>query len=137
MFKPTGMSIFSAGISRLNFASKKMTQVEKRASMLLLVNQRIESGLSQAKFAAQHNLTLVKFRYWIHNLKPDNQSDSAFIQLTGFSKQAISQRYPNGVELLLHLQTLVCALNLTGPNSSIIEGLRGFQIERLPYQSIK
>ena len=87
-----------------------MTRTERMALMQLLVNQWKESGISQAKFAAQHNLSLVKFRYWIHKLKPDSESDSAFIQLTGFSTQAISLRYPNGVELLLPVQTPVAIL---------------------------
>ena len=87
-----------------------MTRTERTALMQSLVNQWKESGLSQAKFAAQHNLTLVKFRYWIHKLKPDTESDSAFIQLNGFATQGISLRYPNGVELLLPLQTPVSVL---------------------------
>lgn len=61
-----------------------MTQSEKRASMQALVTQWKESGLSQAKFAAQHSITLVKLRYWIHKLKPGADEDSAFIQLNGF-----------------------------------------------------
>ncbi len=87
-----------------------MTQVEKRAAMQSLVGQWEESGLSQAKFAAQHNITLVKFRYWIHKLKPGADDNSAFIQLNGFGIQGISLRYPNGVELTLPLQTPVGVL---------------------------
>lgn len=60
--------------------------------MQSLVNQWKESGFSQAKFAAQLNLTLVKFRYWIHKLNPATESDSAFIQLNGFTTQGISLR---------------------------------------------
>jgi len=87
-----------------------MTQTEKRASMQTLVNLWKESGLSQAKFAAQHNLALVKFRYLIQKLKPDNDDDSAFIQINGFGSQGIGLRYPNGVELLLPVQTPVGVL---------------------------
>ncbi|MBW6489844.1 MAG: hypothetical protein K0B15_01500 [Lentimicrobium sp.] len=87
-----------------------MTRTERTALMQSLVNQWKESGLSQAKFAAQHNLTLVKFRYWVHKLKPGTDTDSAFIQLNGFSTQGISLRYPNGVELLLPVQTPVAIL---------------------------
>jgi len=78
--------------------------------MQALVNQWKESGLSQAEFAAQHNLTLVKFRYWVQKLKPDTDIDSAFIQINGFESQGISLRYPNGVELLLPVQTPVGVL---------------------------
>jgi len=78
--------------------------------MQTLVSQWKESGLSQAKFAAQHNLTLVKLRYWIHKLKTGADDDSAFIQLNGFGIQGISLRYPNGVELTLPVQTPVSVL---------------------------
>ncbi len=87
-----------------------MTQIEKSASMHALINQWKESGLSQAKFAAQHNLTLVKFRYWIKKLKPATDGDTDFIQLNGFATQGISLRYPNGVELLLPVQTPIGVL---------------------------
>ena len=75
--------------------------------MQTLVSQWKESGLSQATFAAQHKLTLVKFRYWINKLKPEVDNDSAFIQISGFGTQGISLRYPNGVELMLPVQTPV------------------------------
>ena len=87
-----------------------MTQTEKSASMQALVIQWKESGLSQAKFAAQHNITLVKLRYWIHKLKPATDDDDAFIQLNGFGIQGIILRYPNGVELTLPVQTPVGVL---------------------------
>ena len=87
-----------------------MTQTEKRALMQTLVSQWKDSGLSQAKFAEQHNLTLVKFRYWIQKLTPNAVDDSAFIQINGFATQGISLRYPNGVELILPVQTPVAVL---------------------------
>jgi hypothetical protein len=78
--------------------------------MYELVQQWKNSGLSQAKYAAQHSLTLVKFRYWIKKLKEPMDSESGFVQLNGFSQQNISLRYPNGVELLLPAQTPVSVL---------------------------
>jgi len=78
--------------------------------MHLLVRQWKVSGLSQAKFAAQKNLTLVKFRYWIKKLKEPTDNEPGFVQLNGFSPQSISLRYPNGVELLLPTQTPVNVL---------------------------
>ena len=79
--------------------------------MHTLVLQWKESGLSQAKFAAQHNLTLVKFRYWIKKLKEPTDIEPAFVQLNGFSPQSISLRYPNGIELVLPVHTPVQVLN--------------------------
>lgn len=79
--------------------------------MYTLVSQWADSGLSQAKFAAQHNLTLVKFRYWIKKLKEPTAIEAGFIQLSGFTSQSISLRYPNGVELVLPAQTPVNVLN--------------------------
>ena len=88
-----------------------MTQTEKRALMQTLVSQWKEGGLSQCAFAAQNNLTLVTFRYWINKLKPEAvDDDSAFIQINGFGTQGISLRYPNGVELMLPIQTPVGVL---------------------------
>ena len=78
--------------------------------MQTLVSQWKDSGLSQARFAEQHNLTLVKFRYWIQKLTPAVDDDSAFIQINGFATQGISLRYPNGVELILPVQTPVAVL---------------------------
>lgn len=75
-----------------------------------LVHQWKDSGLSQSKYAAQHNLTLVKFRYWIKKFKAPHVEEPGFIQLNGFTAQGISLRYPNGVELLLPTQTPVNVL---------------------------
>jgi len=79
--------------------------------MHILVRQWKESGLSQARFAAQNSLTLVKFRYWIKKLKVPAGEEPGFIQLNGFTPQNISLRFPNGVELLLPFQTPVTVLN--------------------------
>ena len=88
-----------------------MTSSEKREWMYELVRQWKNSGLSQAKYAEQHSLTLVKFRYWIKRLNEPADNESGFVQLNGFSSQSISLRYPNGVELLLPAQTPVNVLN--------------------------
>jgi len=77
--------------------------------MHTLVRQWKDSGLSQAKFATQNKLTLVKFRYWIKKLKEPTDIEPAFVQLKGFSEQSISLRYPNGVELFAHPNTGPCA----------------------------
>lgn len=88
-----------------------MTTSEKRETMHTFVRQWKDSGLSQAKFAAQHNFTLVKFRYWIKKLKEPAEEEPGFIQINGFPPQGISLRYPNGVELVLPTQTPVNILN--------------------------
>lgn len=77
----------------------------------MLVRQWKESGQSQARFASQNNLTLVKFRYWIKKFKEPTDNETGFVQLNGYSPQNISLRYPNGVELLLPIQTPVHVLN--------------------------
>lgn len=88
-----------------------MTSSEKIETMQTLVRRWQDSGLSQAKFAAQHNLTLVKFRYWIKKFKEPLDIEPAFVQIKGFSAQSISLRYPNGIELVLPIQTPVQILN--------------------------
>jgi hypothetical protein len=88
-----------------------MTSSKKRESLNQLVREWKGSGLSQAKYAAQHNLTLAKFRYWIKKSKAPAGEEPGFIQLSGFTVQGISLRYPNGVELSLPIQTPVNVLN--------------------------
>jgi len=46
-----------------------MTRTERMALMQSLVNQWKKSGISQAKFAANQDLTLVKLHYLVHKLK--------------------------------------------------------------------
>jgi hypothetical protein len=88
-----------------------MTFQEKRSMMLTLVEQWHQSGMSQAEFARVQNMTLVKFRYWVHKHRQRENPGSEFIQLNGFSQQqGISIRYPNGVELSLPAQVPVAAL---------------------------
>ena len=88
-----------------------MTSTEKTESMYTLVRQWKASELSQAKFASQNKLTLVKFRYWIKKQKEPAGIEPAFVQIKGFAQQSISLRYPNGVEFMLPIQTPVQLLN--------------------------
>jgi len=87
-----------------------MTRQDKRAMMHTLVEQWQQSGMSQAEFARVQNLSLIKFRYWIHRFR--QQEDSGFIQLKGFSGTDMIIRYPNGVELTLPGQTPVGVIRL-------------------------
>jgi hypothetical protein len=78
--------------------------------MLTLVEQWQQSGMSQSEFARVQNLTVVKFRYWVHKHRQNENPGSEFIQLNGYSQQGISIRYPNGVELSLPAQVPVAAI---------------------------
>lgn len=86
--------------------------------MLALVESWQESGITQAEFASQHNVTLSKFRYWVHKSKRQNSDDSScgFIQLSGdgFSvsgaNNEIRLHYPNGVSLSLPAGTSLTVL---------------------------
>ncbi|MBM3437024.1 MAG: hypothetical protein FJY07_12505 [Bacteroidetes bacterium] len=84
-----------------------MTRQDKRAMMLTLVEQWQQSGLSQRKFVRVQNMTLVKLRYWIRRWRQSENNTSGFIQLNSYSDQDISICYPNGVELMLPVQTPV------------------------------
>lgn len=84
-----------------------MTRQDKRSMMLTLVEQWQQSGLSQVEFARVQNLTLVKFRYWVHRYRQQDGTKPGFIQLSGFAGGDISIRYPNGVELALPAHTPV------------------------------
>ncbi|MBU1900803.1 IS66 family insertion sequence element accessory protein TnpB [Patescibacteria group bacterium] len=85
------------------------TRDSKKEEMFLLVGQWKASGLSQAAFAEQNNLKLVKFRYWIKKYR-DDQDGSGFIQITRAFGHEINLRYPNGVELVLPGSTPLCTL---------------------------
>ncbi len=95
-----------------------MTLQEKRTSMFELVETWKQSGLTQIEFARDHNLTLSKFRYWVHKsraLGPDYAS-SGFVRFSGngFSLNGttgeIRLHYPNGVWLSLPGNTPVPVL---------------------------
>jgi len=88
-----------------------MTLSEKKETMALLVRQWKDSGVTQAQYAAQNNLTLVKFRYWIKKFKEPTNAETGFVQLNGFLPQSIILRYPNGLELVLPTHTPVNVLN--------------------------
>jgi hypothetical protein len=77
--------------------------------MFQLVDQWKSSGMSQADFAGQNNLTLVKFRYWIKKHR-EGQDGSGFIQIARPMGHEINLRYPNGVELVLPGSTSLSAL---------------------------
>ena len=69
--------------------------------MLTLVEQWIQSGLSQSEFSKTQNIKIVKLRYWIRKSRQLENPVSDFVQLAGQQSSGISIRYPNGVELLL------------------------------------
>ncbi|MFW6246471.1 MAG: IS66 family insertion sequence element accessory protein TnpA [Tangfeifania sp.] len=95
-----------------------MTLQEKRTSMLALVESWQKSCITQAEFARQHNVTLSKFRYWVHKSKGQNSNSLTrdFIRLSGngFSlsgaNNEIRLHYPNGVWLSLPGNTPVPVL---------------------------
>lgn len=95
-----------------------MTLQEKRTSMFELVETWKQSGLTQIEFARDHNLTLSKFRYWVHKSRALGADDasSGFVRLSGngFSLNGttgeIRLHYPNGVWLSLPGNTPVPVL---------------------------
>ena len=95
-----------------------MTLQEKRTSMFKLVESWKQSGLTQIEFARDHNLTLSKFRYWVHKSRILGTGDasSGFVRLSGngFSLSGtngeIRLHYPNGVWLSLPGHTPVSVL---------------------------
>lgn len=94
-----------------------MTLQEKRTSMQGEVEAWRSSGMTQAGFARQHNITLSKFRYRVYkirttsNMHQPSASASGFIRLAdhdlpfGRSGHEIRLRYPNGVWLALPVDT--------------------------------
>jgi len=82
-----------------------MNKEEKRGQMLSLVEQWQQSGMSQVAFARANNIKLFTLRYWINKSRQQQEKSSAFIQLSEPAGVGIILRYPNGVELLLPVQT--------------------------------
>lgn len=96
-----------------------MTLQEKRTSMLALVESWRESDKTQIEFARENDLTVSKFRYWVHksrNLSDSNLPSSGFIRIpgNGFSVSGVNNEirlhYPNGVSLSLPADTSLSVL---------------------------
>lgn len=75
-----------------------------------LVDQWQTSGQSQKDFAAEHNLNLHTFKYWIYKFRQDDQLPDGFIRLDSIPAQEISLRYPSGVELSVPTNTPAAVL---------------------------
>ena len=84
-----------------------MSREEKSNLMLSLVEQWQQSGLSQVDFAKGNNIKLFTLRYWIDKSRRMIDSGSSFIQLSDPVGAPVCLRYPNGVELLLPVDTPV------------------------------
>ena len=93
-----------------------MSREEKSGLMLSLVEQWQQSGQSQAGFSRANNINVFTLRYWIDKSRHVVDGSSSFIQLNSTGGTPICLRYPNGVELLLPVQTPV----------SLIKGLIHF-----------
>lgn len=95
-----------------------MTLQEKRTSMFELVATWKQSGLTQIEFARENDLTVSKFRYWVHKSRAFGSDDasSGFVRISGnvFSLNGTSGEihlhYPNGVWLSLPGNTPVPVL---------------------------
>lgn len=73
--------------------------------------------MSQIEYAREHNVSIVKFRYWLRKVNEsgvhpvDTGLGGSFIRLgAGLSSGHIRLRYPNGVELTLPGDTGVMML---------------------------
>ena len=81
---------------------KKSTQQEK---MHRLVAKWQTSGQNQLAFAKEHKISIHTLKYWIYKFRKQNKSPGDFIQLNQIPAPEICLRYPNGVELLIPVQT--------------------------------
>ena len=94
-----------------------MSRKEKQNQMLAIVDQWQQSGLNQTLYSKTHGIKLCTLKYWINKsrqLKTGHSQD--FIQLSSPVSSGLCLRYPNGVELLLPVQTPL----------SMLKGLIGF-----------
>ncbi|MDP2423106.1 MAG: hypothetical protein U1C46_08330 [Bacteroidales bacterium] len=82
-----------------------MSRQEKQDQMLLLVQRWHQSGMSQALFSQSNGVKLCTLRYWIDKSRQKNDNSEEFIQINNPLSSGICLRYPNGVELLLSVQT--------------------------------
>jgi hypothetical protein len=105
---PPARCIFYILSTWLIFVGKKvMTKKEKRELMFDMVERWQASGLSQTRFALQEGCHLAKFQYWIKKYHAPIDQSNDFIQIGGLPGANIHLRLPNGVELLLPVQTPV------------------------------
>ncbi|RLD22577.1 MAG: hypothetical protein DRI54_08315 [Bacteroidetes bacterium] len=84
-----------------------MSREEKSNMMLSLVEQWQQSGQSQSGFARENNINVFTLRYWIDKSRQENDGGSSFIQINASGGTPVCLRYPNGVELLLPVNTPV------------------------------
>jgi len=70
--------------------------------MLSLVESWRSSGMSQADFARENNLSIHTLRYWLYKRGGSSKNPDGFVRLSlPTISHAIKLRYPNGVELHL------------------------------------
>ncbi len=82
-----------------------MDNTDRKEQMRELVAQWQAIGKSQKDFAAENNLNLHTFKYWIYKFRQDDQSPDGFMRLDGIPANEISVRYPNGVEVMIPTST--------------------------------
>jgi hypothetical protein len=87
-----------------------MDKTDRKEQMRELVDQWQAGGQSQKDFAAENNLNLHTFKYWIYKFRQDDQFPEAFIRLENIPAQEIILRYPNGVELAVPTNTPAAVL---------------------------
>ena len=73
--------------------------------MFTLVAKWQVSGHSQLAFANDHKISVHTLKYWIYKYRKQNESSDGFIRLEQITTPEICLRYPNGVELLIPVQT--------------------------------
>jgi hypothetical protein len=93
-----------------------MSRKEKQNQMLAIIEQWQQSGMSQTLYSQTHGIKLCTLKYWINKSRQLKTGHQDFIQLSNPVGSGLCLRYPNGVELLLPLQTPV----------SMLKGLIGF-----------
>ena len=82
-----------------------MKNTAHREKMFGLVNKWQRSGQSQLEFANEHEISLHTLKYWIYKHRKQNESPDGFIRLEQITTPEICLKYPNGVELLIPVQT--------------------------------
>ena len=73
--------------------------------MFGLIESWENSNLKQKDFTSQHNISMAKFKYWLKKYRNQNKADEDFVQIKPDTSADYLIKYPNGVEVLVPVNT--------------------------------
>jgi hypothetical protein len=88
-----------------------MGRCTKNIQAQVFASQWSDSGMTQAKYARQNNLSVYALKYWLYKKEKKGKEAGAFVELKHILRgDSIILKYSNGVELQLPAGTPVQTL---------------------------